>query len=228
MAVGVYLVDDHEVVRRGLSALINAENGLEVVGETGEASAALAGIVASGARLVVLEIRLHGSDGVTVCRQIRAHDPGIACLMLTAVDDDEVRIDAFAAGAAGYLLKDASGPTLVDAVGRVAAGGHLLGPTLSDRALVRLPHEEDLRIQHLTPQERRVLHLVAEGLTNRQIGEHLYLSEKTIKNYVSNLLAKLGMRRRTQAAVYYSGLSVAAHQAATRGSGRAQVSASGG
>jgi two-component system, NarL family, response regulator DevR len=206
VTVRVYLVDDHEVVRRGLSDLIDAEDDLEVVGEAASAGMALAGIAKTDPDVAVLDVRLPDGNGVEVCREVRARDPRIACLMLTSFGDDEALFDAIMAGAAGYLLKDVRGDDLIDAIRRVAKGESLLDPSVTGKVLERLRKgdEEDPRIAALSDQERRILELIAEGLTNRQIAERIHLAEKTVKNYVSNMLAKLGMQRRTEAAVFYT------------------------
>ncbi len=208
MTTRVFLLDDHEVVRRGLKELIDAEDDLEVVGEAGSAGMGLASISTCDPDVAVLDVRLPDGNGVEVCREVRARDPKIACLMLTSFSDDEALFDAIMAGAAGYLLKDVRGNDLIDAIRRVAAGDSLLDPTLTGRVLERLRKgdEEDPRLASLSEQERRILELIAEGLTNRQIAERMHLAEKTVKNYVSNLLAKLGMQRRTEAAVFYTQL----------------------
>jgi two-component system, NarL family, response regulator DevR len=202
----VFLLDDHEVVRRGLKEMLEAEDDIEVVGEASTAGMALAGIAEHSPDVAVLDVRLPDGNGVEVCREVRARDPKVGCLMLTSFSDDEALFDAIMAGAAGYLLKDVRGQDLVDAIRRVAAGDSLLDPTLTGKVLERLRRgdEEDPRLKSLTDQERRILSLIAEGLTNRQIADQLHLAEKTVKNYVSNLLAKLGMHRRTEAAVFYT------------------------
>ena len=206
MTTRVFLLDDHEVVRRGLKEMLEAEDDIDVVGEASTAGMALAGIAEHSPDVAVLDVRLPDGNGVEVCREVRARDPKIGCLMLTSVSDDEALFDAIMAGAAGYLLKDVRGQDLVDAIRRVAAGDSLLDPTLTGKVLERLRRgdEEDPRLKSLTDQERRILSLIAEGLTNRQIADQLHLAEKTVKNYVSNLLAKLGMHRRTEAAVFYT------------------------
>ncbi len=208
MTTRVFLLDDHEVVRRGLKDLIDAEDDLEVVGEAGTAGMGLANIAKAEPDVAVLDVRLPDGNGVEVCREVRARDPKIACLMLTSFSDDEALFDAIMAGAAGYLLKDVRGNDLVDAIRRVAAGDSLLDPALTGKVLERLRKgdEEDPRLASLSEQERRILELISEGLTNRQIAERMHLAEKTVKNYVSNLLAKLGMQRRTEAAVFYTQL----------------------
>jgi two-component system response regulator DevR len=202
--IRVFLVDDHEIVRRGLRELLETEDDLKVVGEAETAALALARIPPTNPNVVVLDLRLGDSDGVTVCRDVRSRHPEIACLILTSYSDDEALFGSIMAGASGYLLKQIKGPDLVDSVRRVAAGQSLLDPAVTAAVLERLrnPEEEDERLGRLTEQERRILDLIAEGLTNRQIAERVHLAEKTVKNYVSNLLAKLGMERRTQAAVY--------------------------
>ena len=199
----VFLLDDHEIVRRGLRELLEQEPDLEVVGEAGTAEEALGRIPATHPDVAVLDVRLPDGDGVEVCREIRSRHPEINCLMLTSFSDDEALLSAIMAGASGYLLKQVKGTDLVDAIRRVAAGESLLDPSMTARVLehLRAPAEKD-ELAGLTDQERRVLDLVAEGLTNRQIGERMFLAEKTVKNYVSNLLSKLGMSRRSEAAAY--------------------------
>lgn len=201
--VRVFLLDDHEVVRRGLADLIGLENDLEVVGEAATAADALVRIKATRPDVAVLDVRLPDGSGVDVCREIRS-ETGIPCLMLTSHSDDEALFNAIVAGASGYVLKDIRGNDLVDAIRQVAAGRSLLDPAVTARVLERLrnPSTEDQRLAGLSDQERRILELIGEGLTNRQIGERMHLAEKTVKNYVSSLLAKLGMERRTQAAAY--------------------------
>jgi DNA-binding NarL/FixJ family response regulator len=202
--IRVFLLDDHEVVRRGVREILDAEDDIEVVGEAGTAAEALARVPPTRPHVALLDVRLPDGDGVSVCRDIRSAYPEIQCLMLTSFSDDEALFQAVLAGAAGYLLKQIRGTDIVDGVRRVARGESLLDPTVTKRVLDRLrkPPEEDERLARLTAQERRILELIAEGLTNRQIADTIHLAEKTVKNYVSNLLAKLGMERRTQAAVY--------------------------
>jgi len=204
VTIRVFLLDDHEIVRRGLRELLEAEDDLEVVGEAGTAAEALARVPAVQPDVAVLDVRLPDGNGVEVCRDIRAANPDIKCLMLTSYADDEALFDSIMAGASGYVLKQVRGVELVDGIRRVAAGQSLLDPTVTSRVLDRLRSapEEDERFSSLTDQERRILMLLADGLTNRQIAEQMYLAEKTVKNYVSNLLAKMGMHRRTEAAVY--------------------------
>src|SRR5690606_38603059 len=201
MAIRVFLLDDHEIVRRGLRELLEAEGDLEVVGEAGTAEEAYGRIPATSPNVAVLDVRLPDGDGIEVCREIRSKHPEIACIMLTSFSDDEAVYASIMAGAAGYLLKQVRGSDLVEGIRRVAAGESLLDPQVTTRVLERLRRrDEDDELASLTDQERRILALIAEGLTNRQIGERLYLAEKTVKNYVSNMFAKLGMKRRTEAA----------------------------
>jgi DNA-binding NarL/FixJ family response regulator len=202
--IRVFLLDDHEIVREGLRALLESQGDFEVVGEAATASEALTRIPPLRPDVAVLDVRLPDGDGVGVCREIRADAPEIQCIMLTSFADDEALFEAIMAGAAGYVLKQIKGTDIVDAIRRVAAGESLLDPDATRRVLdrIRNPPEEDERLASLTPQERRILGLITDGLTNRQIAEEMFLAEKTVKNYVSNLLAKLGMQRRTQAAVY--------------------------
>ena len=204
-AIRVFLLDDHEVVRRGVAALLSAEDDIEIVGEAGTAEQALARVPAARPTVAVLDVRLPDGDGVTVCREIRSAMPEVACLMLTSFDDEDALFDAVMAGAAGYVLKQIHGSDLVGAVRTVASGQSLLDPHSTARMLQRIrdrdEREED-PLQALTGQERQILELIGEGLTNRQIGERMFLAEKTVKNYISHLFAKLGMSRRTQAAAY--------------------------
>ncbi|MFB7495034.1 response regulator [Streptomyces sp. NPDC056161] len=204
--IRVFLLDDHEVVRRGVHELLSAEDDIEVVGEAGTAADAPARIAVTRPDVAVLDVRLPDGSGVEVCREIRSRDESVHCLMLTSFADDEALFDAIMAGASGYVLKAIRGHELPAAVRDVAAGKSLLDPVATARVLERLrgggTARADDRLARLTDQERRILDLIGEGLTNRQIGERLHLAEKTIKNYVSSLLAKLGMRRRSQAAAY--------------------------
>ncbi|MEU1300981.1 response regulator transcription factor [Streptomyces shenzhenensis] len=204
--IRVFLLDDHEVVRRGVHELLSVEDDIEVVGEAGTAADALARIPATRPDVAVLDVRLPDGSGVEVCREIRSRDESVSCLMLTSYADDEALFDAIMAGASGYVLKAIRGNELLTAVRDVAAGRSLLDPVATARVLERLRDggtaRADDRLTRLTDQERRILDLIGEGLTNRQIGERLHLAEKTIKNYVSSLLSKLGMRRRSQAAAY--------------------------
>jgi DNA-binding NarL/FixJ family response regulator len=202
--IKVFLLDDHEIVRRGVRELLEAENDISVVGEAGTAESALARIPALRPDVAVLDVRLPDGDGVSVCRDIRSLVPEVACLMLTSFGDDEALFDAIMAGASGYVLKQIRGIDLVGAVRTVASGASLLDPEAASRVMRRLRDQAAQAdpLAGLTPQERRILELIGQGLTNRQIGERMYLAEKTVKNYVSALFAKLGMERRTQAAAY--------------------------
>jgi len=202
--IRVFLLDDHEVVRRGLVALLEATGEIEVVGESGSAQEAARRIPAFRPDVAVLDARLPDGSGIDVCREIRSADPNIKALILTSYQDDEALFSAIMAGAAGYVLKQIKGTDLIDAIRRVAAGQSLLDPAVTQQVLERIRHGADTEpdeLKTLTAQERRILELIAEGLTNRQIGEELFLAEKTVKNYVSSLLAKLGLERRTQAAI---------------------------
>jgi DNA-binding NarL/FixJ family response regulator len=198
----VFLLDDHEVVREGLRHLLEVEDDMVVVGEAGTAAEAIEGIAETRPRVAVLDVRLPDGSGVEVCREIRSRHYEVACLMLTSFSDDEALVDAIMAGASGYLLKEVRGRDLVSDIRKVANGHSLLDADLTDRVMQRIKTSVDDRAEHLTPQEQKILDLIAEGMTNRQIASAMYLSEKTVKNYVSNLLAKLGMSRRTEAAVY--------------------------
>ncbi|MGN9791731.1 response regulator [Streptomyces sp. OZ13] len=204
--ISVFLLDDHEVVRRGVRELLAAEADIEVVGEAGTAEDALVRIPATAPDVAILDVRLPDGSGVEVCREVRSRNENIKCLMLTSFADDEALFDAIMAGASGYALKAIRGSELLAAVRDVAAGRSLLDPAATARVLERLREGNrpagDERLANLTDQERRILDLIGEGLTNRAIGERLHLAEKTIKNYVSSLLSKLGMERRAQAAAY--------------------------
>ena len=206
----VFLVDDHEIVRRGVAELIDSESDIEVVGESGSVKLTLGRIAATLPDVVVLDVRLPDGSGVDLCRAIRSEHPGIACIMLTAYDDDDASYAAVLAGAAGYVLKDIRGQNLVDGIRRVAAGETLISTAVRDRVVAVLSRHEPLvaGAPALTLRESQVLQLIADGMTNRQIGERLELAEKTVKNYVSGLLSKLGMERRTQAAVYGAQLAM--------------------
>jgi two-component system, NarL family, response regulator DevR len=204
--VRVFLLDDHEVVRRGVRDLLEAEADLTVVGEAGTAEQALVRVPALRPQVAVLDIRLLDGDGVTVCRELRSRMPELACLMLTSFDDEEALLDAIMAGASGYVLKQISGTDLVSAVRTVASGQSMLDPGAATRLMARLRGEGATEQQPdalaaLTDREREILALIGEGLTNRDIGKRLYLAEKTVKNHISRLLAKLGVERRVQAAV---------------------------
>jgi two-component system response regulator DevR len=201
--IRLFLLDDHELVRRGIADLVGSEDDIEVVGEAGTVAEALARVPASRPTVALLDVRLPDGSGVDVCRQIRSDRPDIRCLMLTSYDDEQALLAAVMAGASGYLLKEIRGLSLVDAIRQVAAGRSLLDPKVTEQLLTKLRagDAEDKRLAGLSPREKEILALIADGLTNRQIGERLFLAEKTIKNYVSGLLTKLNMQRRTQVAV---------------------------
>jgi len=207
--VRVFVLDDHEIVRRGLKETLEADGEIEVVGEASTAEEALSRIPPTRPHVAVLDVRLPDGDGVAVCREIRSRHPEINCLMLTSFADSDALFQAIMAGASGYVLKQVKGADIVDAVRRVANGQSLLDPAVTARVLERIRNgpEEDELLARLSAQERNILELIAEGLTNRQIAEQVHLAEKTVKNYVSNLLTKLGMERRTQAAVYAARLA---------------------
>ena len=209
----IFLLDDHEVVRRGVRDLLEAEDDLTVVGEAGTAEEAIGRIPATTPNVAVLDVRLPDGDGIEVCREVRSRHPEIACIMLTSFADDEAVYAAIMAGASGYVLKQVRGTELVDGIRRVARGESLLDPLVTTRILERIRHSEtDDELAGLTDQERKILELISDGLTNRQIGEQMFLAEKTVKNYVSNLLSKLGMSRRTEAAAYAARLSERKHR----------------
>jgi DNA-binding NarL/FixJ family response regulator len=211
--VSVFLLDDHELVRRGIRELLWAHDDMTVIGEASTAEEALARIPTSRPDVAVLDVRLPDGDGIEVCREIRSRHPEIACLILTSYSDDEALFSAIMAGAAGYVLKQIRGVELVDAIRRVGAGGSLLDPALTERVMQRLraKPEEDEGLTDLTGQERRILELIAQGYTNRQIADTIFLAEKTVKNYVSSLLSKLGMERRSEAAAYAARLDERRH-----------------
>lgn len=206
--IRLFLLDDHEIVRRGLRDLFESEDDLEVVGDCGSAAEAIRITPAVRPDVAILDARLPDGSGIDVCRAIRSKNPEIKAIILTSYDDDEALFAAIMAGASGYVLKQVRSADLVDTVRRVAAGQSLLDPAVTARVLERLraPEPEADELAALTEREREILTLIAEGLTNRQIGARLYLAEKTVKNYVSSLLAKLGLERRTQAAVLASKL----------------------
>jgi len=208
LRIRVFLLDDHEIVRRGLADLIGLESDLEVVGEASSKAEALHRMPAARPDVAVLDVRLPDGSGVEVCREIRSAFPEIHCLMLTSYADDEALFDAIMAGASGYVLKEIRGTDLVTAIRQVAAGKSLLDPVATQRVLdrIRRTDQQDDRLQGLSEQERRILTLIGEGMTNRQIGQTMHLAEKTVKNYVSSMLAKLGMERRTQAAAFVARL----------------------
>jgi two-component system, NarL family, response regulator DevR len=204
--IRVFLLDDHEVVRRGVRDLLNDEPDIDVIGEAGTVEQALVRVPALRPQVAVLDVRLPDGDGVTVCRELRSRMPELACLMLTSFDDEEALLDSIMAGASGDVLKQIKGSDLVSAVRTVAAGQSLLDPSATTRLMARMrqdqqPEEKTDALPGLTDREREILALIGEGLTNRQIGQRLYLAEKTVKNHISRLLAKLGVERRIQAAV---------------------------
>jgi two-component system, NarL family, response regulator DevR len=215
MPIGIFLLDDHEIVRTGLRALLEADGGFAVVGEASTAGEALDRIPPTRPQIALLDVRLPDGSGIEVCREIRSALPEIACVMLTSYADDEALVAAVMAGASGYVLKQVGSNSLLDDLRKVASGESLLDPALTEQVLERLAKgaDSDPLLASLTPQERRILDLVAEGQTNRQIASNLYLAEKTVKNYVSNLLTKLGMERRTQAATYATRLAERSAQA---------------
>ena len=227
--IRVFLLDDHEVVRRGVAALLEAEEDIEVVGEASSAAEAIARIPAAAPDVAVLDVRLPDGDGVSVCREIRSRLPGTACLMLTSFSDEEALFDAVMAGAAGYVLKQIHGTDLVGAVRTVAAGQSLLDPRSTALMLQRLRDRQARKdpLAGLSDQEKRILELIGEGLTNRQIGERMFLAEKTVKNYVSGLFTKLNMSRRTQAAALAVELKVNRTPARNDGQGLSSLSRSG-
>jgi two-component system, NarL family, response regulator DevR len=202
--IRVFVLDDHEIVRQGLLRLIDGDSDMQVVGEAATAAEALARAPLVKADVAILDIRLPDGNGVEVCRELRSRQPGLACLMLTSYADDEALLDAITAGAAGYVLKEIRGVDLVGAVRTVASGRSLLDPATTTRVLDRLRQAEqhDGRLDLLTAQESAVLDLIGQGLTNREIADRMYLAEKTVKNYVSSLLAKIQVHGRTQAALY--------------------------
>jgi DNA-binding NarL/FixJ family response regulator len=207
--IRVFLLDDHEMVRRGLKGLFDSHDDIEVVGESGSARDAEARIPALRPHVALLDGRLPDGSGIEVCRAVRSVDPSVKAIILTSYDDDEALFAAIMAGASGYILKQIIGVDLVDVVRQVADGQSLLDPSVTQRVLERIRSGETSQpaeLQSLTAQERRILELITEGMTNRQIGAELYLAEKTVKNYVTNILSKLGMQRRTQAAVLASKL----------------------
>jgi two-component system response regulator DevR len=201
--IRVFLLDDHEIVRRGVADLLETDPDITVVGEGKNAAEALARVPALRPDVAVLDVRLPDGDGVSVCRELRSKMPDLKVIMLTSYSDDEALFDAIMAGASGYLLKQILGQDLVSAVRMVAGGGSLLDATATAAVLARMRRaaEPTGPLAKLSDQERTVLLLIGEGLTNRQIGERMFLAEKTVKNYVSHLLAKLGLERRTQAAI---------------------------
>jgi len=203
--IRLFLLDDHEIVRRGLVDLLSGEEDFAVVGEAGEVAGAADAIVASGATVAILDGRLPDGSGIDVCRDVKSADPGIRCLILTSFDDDDAVLAAVLAGADGYLLKEVRAMSLVEGIRAVAAGKSLLDPAVTERVLTRMREPAATPVAALTPRETEILALIAEGMSNREIAGALFLAEKTVKNYVSGILSKLGMQRRTQAAVYGAG-----------------------
>jgi two-component system, NarL family, response regulator DevR len=213
MTVRVLLVDDHEIVRRGLTDLVSTAEDLEVVGEAACVAEAMARAPQVRPDVAVLDVRMPDGNGIELCRDLKSEFPDLQCLMLTAYADDEALFDAFMAGAAGFVVKQVVGLDLLDAIRTVGAGGSLLDPRTTTALMnrVRREREDQDPLNKLTEQERQVFELIGEGLTNRQIGERMHLAEKTIKNYVSRLLGKLGMQRRTQAAALAAELRARRH-----------------
>jgi two-component system, NarL family, response regulator DevR len=214
VTIRIFLLDDHDVVRRGLRQLFDAEDDLTVVGEAATAQEAIARVPSTRPDVAILDVRLPDGDGIEVCRDLRSATPELRCLMLTSYSDDEALFAAILAGASGYFLKQIRGPELVSAVRKVGAGESLLDPALTTQVMDRLRSGAavDERLAQLTAQELRILDLLAQGMTNRQIAEEMILAEKTVKNYVSNVLTKTGFSRRTEAAVYAARLSERQHR----------------
>jgi two-component system, NarL family, response regulator DevR len=202
--IRIFLLDDHEIVRRGIADLLMSQPGFEIVGEAATADEARNRIPATNPDVAILDARLPDGSGIDVCRDIRSAMPSTYCLILTSYDDQDAVLAAVLAGASGYLLKEVRAAGIIDAVRQVALGRSLIDPGLVEQVMARIRHGSptENKVAALTEREREVLELIAEGLTNRQIGERLFLAEKTVKNYVSSLLSKLGMERRTQAAVF--------------------------
>jgi DNA-binding NarL/FixJ family response regulator len=203
VTVRIFLVDDHEIVRRGIADLFDDEEGFQVVGQASTVNEALAKVPTSGADVAILDVRLPDGNGVELCRDLRSQLPDLHCLMLTSFADDEALLNAIMAGASGFVLKQVLGTDLVSAVRTVGAGGSLMDPRTTTALLQRLRRDRDKAdpLATLTEQERTVFELIGQGMTNRQIAQKMFLAEKTVKNYVSHVLAKLGIQRRTQAAV---------------------------
>ena len=200
--IRVFILDDHEIVRKGVADLVNADPELEVVAEEGSALAALAAVERSKPDVAVLDVRLEDGNGIEVCRDIRSAYPEVACLILTSFADDHALVDASFAGASGYVLKQIRGNDLIESIRKVANGVALLDSATVRMAMSRLKNSEEGLVDSLTPQEHKIFDLIGEGFSNRQIADELFLAEKTVKNYVSNLLSKLGMSRRTEAAAF--------------------------
>ena len=198
--ITVVLLDDHEIVRLGVAELINAQEDLEVIGQAATAAEVIELVDARPPDVAVLDVRLEESNGIEACREIRSAHPEVQCLMLTSFSDDRALVDAAMAGAAGFVLKQIRGNEIIESIRAVAAGTQLLDPATVRMGLRRLQDSDVGRVEALTPQERRIFDLIGEGYSNRQIADEMFLAEKTVKNYVSNLLAKMGMSRRTEAA----------------------------
>ncbi|HAT16232.1 MAG TPA: DNA-binding response regulator [Gemmatimonadetes bacterium] len=207
MTTRVFLVDDHDVVRHGLTALIDAEDDLEVVGSAGSAATTVEAVAACRPDVAILDVRLGDGNGVEVCRDIRSAYPEVACLILTSFEDDQALVEASLAGAAGYVLKKVQGNELLQAIRLVAQGRRPLNSATTRLALRRLRESGEAAVSDLSTQERRIFELIGDGLSNREISERMYIAEKTVKNYVTNLLRKLGMSRRTEAAAFAARLS---------------------
>ena len=201
--ISVFLLDDHELVRRGLKEFLEEEGDLEIVGEAGTAAEAVAGISKHPPQVAIIDVRLPDGNGIEVCREVRSRHPETRCLILTSFSDDQALFDAIVAGASGYVLKETKTSELVANIRKLAAGGTLIDPEVTRDVMARASARAS-RDAELSPQEERILDLIGEGLTNRQIGERLHLAEQTVKNYVSRLMGKLGFERRVQAAVYAS------------------------
>ncbi len=200
--IKVVLLDDHEIVRMGVVDLLNTQEDMEIVADVATGAEALRAVGALEPEVAVIDVRLQDGNGIEVCREIRSRYPEVACLILTSFADDHAIVDASLAGASGYVLKQIRGNELVDSIRKVAAGAVLLDSAMVRRSIERLKQSEEGVIATLTPQERRIFQLIGDGQSNRQIADELFLAEKTVKNYVSNLLAKLGMSRRTEAAAF--------------------------
>jgi len=201
-SISVFLLDDHEIVRRGVTDLLNAESDIEVISEAGTAVDAIRIIGETNPDVAVLDVRLEEGNGIEVCREIRSSYPNVACLILTAFVDDQALIDAAMAGAAGYVLKQIRGNDLVESIRKVAGGAQLLDPATIRMGMQRIKDSDEGKVSTLTKQEHRIFDLIGEGYSNRQIADEMFLAEKTVKNYVSNLLGKLGMSRRTEVAAF--------------------------
>jgi len=210
VAIKVFLLDDHELVREGIRSLLEGDEDIEVVGEASSAAEALSRIPLAKPDVAILDVRLEDGDGIAVCREVRSALPDLVCLMLTSFADDEALYASVMAGAAGYVLKQIRARDLIEDVKKVASGASLMDPRAIARVIERIsnPPQTDQKLAGLSRQEKRILDLIAQGRTNRQIGEEMFLAEKTVKNYVSNLLAKLKMKSRTEAAIYATRLQV--------------------